>query len=500
MYEKQLTTNTLHKIFYGALIILTLSLIYPTKINPDINFAGTSRDWCIYILSLILALLAVFPIIWPITLYFNYGQTARITRVKGFFSIDAVIYYLRRFWIGDEECKAVIESWERKDKDAVNNLSKKFEEIVNETFGHDRFQQAQVFIALLAIVVLFFAFEGGLQLAREWQKDVQVPHNPLGIKVDIVSLAAIFGAYTWITSDVINRYRQSDLGSSDLYWYALRLIVAIPLGQAIAMAFKENGAVLSFVISMFSLSRIQQILGSLVNRIPGIQVTATDARDDITIKLPGIDQSVADRLSAEGVTTVAQLAAIDPVFLSSRAGIPFQILLRYVDSAILWQFVGSKLLNLREFGWRGASDIISFAERQQQALVQPRADEYIDAKSALVKAKTEYEQAQAEFDKIFAQITDQTPTEDPLHTQADNARNDVKDKKERKISAEAEENKALLAISASIPDPRLFSDISVKANINESALSELVKVLTDDEYAQFIRHMMQGDQVKEKAW
>ncbi len=492
-----ITINTLPKIFYGSLIILTLTFAYPTYFNPNITFVGTSRDWCVYILSLILALLAVFPIIWPVTLYYYYGQTERITRVKGFFSIEAISYYLQRFWKSDEACRNAVKEWNKNttDSTARDKLLVEFGNKINETFGHERFRQAMTFITLLAIVVLFFAFEGGLQLARELQKAGPSPHSPLGIKADIVSLAAIFGAYTWITSDVIYRYRQNDLGSSDLYWYALRLIVAIPLGQAIGMAFKHsgNGAVLAFVISMFSLSRIQQILGSLVNRIPGVPITTPDARDDITIKLPGIDQSVADRLSAEGVTTVAQLAGIDPVFLSSRAGIPFQILLKYIDTAILWQFVGTKLLDLREFGWCGASDIILFAERQR-VLAQSHDDEYKNAVSDLVKAQTEYERAKDDADRISSQITEQIPIGNPLRTQYDNAHNAAKTKEDEMSLAEAKQKAAFDALSATItpPDPNLFGDIKEKAKIEVSALSELIKVLTEDEYAQFIRQMIKA--------
>jgi hypothetical protein len=489
MNEKQPTTNRVLKVFYGALFLLSLSLIYPAKINPEISFAGTSQDWCIYILSLILALLTAFPIIWPITLYFNYGQTARISRIKGFFSVSSIRYYLQRFWKADKACRDAIELWDKQKSGAAKDgLINQLDIKINETFGHDRSQQAMTFITLLTVVILFFTYEGGLQLAREGQN----PHNLLGVKVDVISLAAIFGAYTWITSDVIYRYRQSDLGSSDLYWYALRLIVAIPLGQAIAKAAPtDSGALLAFVISMFSLPRIQQILGSLVNRIPGIPVTTEDARDDITLRLPGIDQRVSDKLSAEGVTTVSQLAAIDPVFLSSRAGIPFQLLLKYIDSAILWRLVGPKLLSLREFGWCGASDIISFAERQQQALIKSRVEKYMEAKSFLIKAISEQVEAQREFDKISAQIPDQTSAEDPLHIQAHDAYKDLKDKEEKKVAAEAGQNTALLAISASItPASELFSDISGKATISESGLSELIKVLSDDEYAQFIRHML----------
>jgi hypothetical protein len=58
---------------------------------------------------------------------------------------------------------------------------------------------------------------------------------------------------------------------------------------------------------MFSLPRIQEILGNLLNRGTGVSLAAAASPDaaDVVIRLPGIDQRLADRLAAEGITTIA---------------------------------------------------------------------------------------------------------------------------------------------------------------------------------------------------
>lgn len=473
MYKNKIPTGSLLGIFYCILLLLGIALVYLGILKPYVDIAGASPDWCIYILAMMLALLAVFPIIWPIIQYFQYGQTTRITRIKGFFQTQAMVSYFRQFWMGDEECKNLLENYQdTPNAQAEQALNTKFGDIIANAFGHDRYRQAMVYIVVLAVFVLFFAFAGGLQLSRGIQTPLKPPGLPFGLHIDIVSLAAIFGAYTWITSDVIYRYRQSDLASSDLYWYALRLIVAVPLGQAIAKTVPDNGALVSFVISMFSLSRIQQMLGYLINRFyPGVPATGNDTRDDITIKLPGIDQVIADRLAAEGVTTIAQLASIDPIFLSSRTGIAFQILLRYIDTAILWQYTGAKLLVLREYGLIGASDIILLACRY------PEVHIFIDSKSLLGKAKADYQKA-----------SDEAKRTSVSGSLGNDNRDDLKAKME---SAQADYNVASTHLTASSP-PDLYKDIGAKADMSALALSELVIVLAGDDYAQFIRKMLQS--------
>ena len=96
---------------------------------------------------------------------------------------------------------------------------------------------------------------------------------PLGLRLDLVSVAAIFGAYTWIASNSITRGHLWTFHPSDLAWYALRLLIAVPLGQAIAQTAPGSatagavGAFLAFVISMFSLDGIKKFLAAAATRL-----------------------------------------------------------------------------------------------------------------------------------------------------------------------------------------------------------------------------------------
>ncbi len=209
------------------------------------------------------------------------------------------------------------------------------------------------------------------------------PHYLANIVPNLTSLAAIFGAYTWVASDVISRYRLNDLGSSNLYWYSLRFIIAVPLGEAIAALAGGAGAgvptgvagpVLAFVLSMFSLPRLQSMLGGLAAKTYNLPASPDAARDDMPIQMPGIDQNTADILAGESVNTIAAIAAADPVMLNGRTAIPFNLVLEYIDTAILWKFTGSQLLTMREFGWAGASHVLAFGSigQRRKPIGKPR--------------------------------------------------------------------------------------------------------------------------------
>jgi hypothetical protein len=200
--------------------------------------------------------------------------------------------------------------------------------------------------------------------------------------LDLVSVAAIFGAYTWVASDAITRNHQWTLHPSDLSWYALRLIIAVPLGQAIALLWHGapsggggssasvgllgagTGAFLAFVISMFSLDSITQILSSIASKTGALPSTTPEERDDVVLRLPGVDEEKARTLQVEGVSTIAQLITVDPILISIRTGLQFEYILRLIDVALIWRYFGANTKLLCSLGFTGASSLLKLRDAQ----------------------------------------------------------------------------------------------------------------------------------------
>ena len=379
---------TLLDLAVGA--ILTFLFLWVTGILAGtvvVNLPWLQRSWLLWLTILLSTGLALTLLMLPIHIFRKYAQHQRLEQIESFYSADIITEYFTRFWAGSNGIGAAVKAYRDApegspaEEFAADVLTAKFKAVLNDMFCVDRFRGATRLLFAVAACVLFAAFETGIMWGVDFGTSKELAHYLFGIKLSPAAIAAIFGTYTWVASDVINRLRLADLSSSDIHWYTLRFVVAIPLGMVIDQfaGFKvadtispvtSIGPVLAFVISMFSLSRIQAVLGALVNRGTGVAVTTVETADanDLAVRLPGIDQRLADRLAEEGVTTIAQIATCDPVRLSSRSNIPFNLMLEYIDAAILWQFVGPKLLQLREYGWAGASHVLAFAKRGEKGL------------------------------------------------------------------------------------------------------------------------------------
>jgi hypothetical protein len=102
--------------------------------------------------------------------------------------------------------------------------------------GGSRIAPGILLLSSSSAIIMFIGIGGGLGLAASLLNGSHKPPipiiMPLELQSDLISTAAIFGAYTWSVTDAITRSDQWRLHPSDLTWYSLRLIIAIPLGHA----------------------------------------------------------------------------------------------------------------------------------------------------------------------------------------------------------------------------------------------------------------------------
>ncbi len=340
----------------------------------------------IYGFSLVCVLLSLWLLIGPVFAYINIGQPKKIEIIRGFYSPDLIARYFDQFWRGRDGFAALVRQWRAQrpnlSPDLTAELETKFAGLFRDDFGPSVYLAPSVLLTAVGFIVLFFGYAGGIALG-EALVNGSPPITPLGVQLDLVSVAAIFGAFTWIASDSITRNHQWTFHPSDLSWYALRLIIAVPLGQAISVIWRAapgaagstpaallgtgTGAFLAFVISMFSLDSITKILSNVAAKAGMLPSTTPEERNDVIVKLPGVDEEKASALRTEGVTTIAQLIAVDPIRTSIRTGLPFEYVVCLIDAALLWRYVGVQLDALREFGFIGASQVLNFAEAQRPA-------------------------------------------------------------------------------------------------------------------------------------
>jgi hypothetical protein len=263
----------------------------------------------------------------------------------------------------------------------------------------------------------------------------------------------------------------------------------------------NTGAAIAFLISMFSYERISAITSSLVNRALNVPAAAPDETNDLVVKLPGVDQTTAYIFASEGMTTVAELASADPIRVSLRTGLPFDQVISLVDSAILWRYVNTKLLILREYGWAGASNVLYYKETlQAYNTAKAKADAaktvLEDAQNALTRAEEDLTTAETnlaaaqETDPNYAHLKDAV-------TQAKTKREDCEQTiKTTRKNVECTGNALSQAREPLVdqsPDGmrKLLEDMATATKtLTVAGLQDITEQICVDSYAKFIRRLM----------
>jgi hypothetical protein len=496
----------------------------------------------IYAFSLVCVLLSLWLLIGPLFAYIKNGQSRKIEIIRGFYSPDLIARYFEQFWRGRDGFSKLVRQWRNErpniSQGLVDQIEARFLDLFRDDFGLRVYLIPSILLGAVGFIVLFFGFAGGIGLAEALLSgSSQAPVKPLGLQLDLVSVAAIFGAFTWIASDSITRNHQWTFHPSDLSWYALRLIIAVPLGQAIALLWHGipapgagastgllgagTGAFLAFVISMFSLDSITKILSSVAVKAGGLASTAPDERNDVIVRLPGVDEEKARALAAEGVTTIVQLIAVDPIHTSISTGLQFEYILALIDTALLWRYFGTDLDALREFGFIGASQVLNFAEERYPSELTTRARAVAEAATELERCDGAIATAGTALNAALAALGQPPPTvaavEEELH-QADSRladaqlsgaeRASLQDRRLLLQAAVARNNElaqavasrdaaqaalkdretALLAPTANHHD--LVTAIATKIKGSPDGIDNIINQLAKDPYADFIRRLL----------
>jgi hypothetical protein len=461
----------------GLLVLVGILSFIEYWLKALFNYWGLLYKTDLVVLAIAGASLAFAVIEAAILHYVLITQKVRRKLVSSYYRPETIAEYLLQFWLSLDDVRKTLDGWspgQQLDDDKKSKVEQTFNEILDDYFGTKRFLFPNTILLITGLFVLYFAIEGGLVFAMGFPNAPDKTLYMLGITVDVISIAAIFGAYTWIAADVINRDYQGTLNASHLYWYAMRFVVAVPLGQAVAVtksatdAFSSNsGAAIAFLISMFSYERISAIASSLVNRATGAPAAAPDENTDLIIKLPGVDQPTAETFAAEGITTIAKLASSDPILVAVRTGLPFDQVILLVDAALLWRYADTKLLILREFGWAGASNVLN----------------YYDASQRYRKAVAEETEAR--------QMRDAMAADAPQRAAADAPERAAADKKHKDATEELTAAKSRLNGGSEEAMGQLLQDMADAAKpITKAGLHCIIEQVRADTYAQFIRRLM----------
>ena len=303
-------------------------------------FATPMASWERWILLALVVTLATCLTAAPFIRFLAIGWHCRYSEFTNRIRDGAVKYYLAQFWHRElAETPAA-----STDPVAAEALFAK----LYLTYDTRRVFAAPVLLLLLlafisAVLVVQTGIDACFDHACLVKPDVAVRifpvvvgiFAPLGdVVLPLASAAAVAGAYMFVVSDAILRARRGTMNPSDVYWYSLRLLIAIPMGLAFTqLAAATVAGLVSFGLGAFPIDSITKLLRRFTNKSFGGAEDAQEA--DELVKLDGVTVPISVALVAEGIESIDELVGADPVLLSLKSGIPFPSILRFASQAVV---------------------------------------------------------------------------------------------------------------------------------------------------------------------
>ncbi|GJH29314.1 hypothetical protein [Caballeronia novacaledonica] len=164
-----------------------------------------------------------------------------------------------------------------------------------------------------------------------------------------IGLCALSGAYLFAVGDGVFRMHKRTLNVADTYWYALRIIVALPVGLVLG----DRKA--AFAVGLLPVEVFLNLFIYLANRLIGRK--AEKEKPDAIKNLSGVTTPLAITLESEGVNSIEQLAVMDPIIVAIRTGLPFRLVIRLCSKALVWQYIRDSTSKLESIGLVDAKSV-----------------------------------------------------------------------------------------------------------------------------------------------
>jgi hypothetical protein len=290
-------------------------------------------------ISVALTVLLVALIAYPLFVYVCFGWTRKANDIILSMSSSCAKLFLSTFQSADVE---------------IDRAKAEFKRFYYQWYGR-RYLIAPIIIVICAATVSSYGLvDTGLFNLDAFNKiPVDVAEY---IHLPLIAVAAVSGAYAFVTWNLIWRTARRDISPSDIQGAAIRMLIAIPLGYSFAALLKDDlGPFIAFAAGAFPLKTVETLLQRLSSKQLGVD-NDNASKDQVT-ELSCIDRTIAERLQDADITTVCQLAYCDPVQICMRTNLGFEFVSDIAAQALAWIYLGDKLAHLRLLGLRGAVEI-----------------------------------------------------------------------------------------------------------------------------------------------
>jgi hypothetical protein len=326
------------------------------------------------VVAILLAAIASTLIAAPFIGFLTRGWFARFDEFRNSLQDGALFAYLRRFWsvrLLDEIHRAP--SAEQPSEEALGEeatwkaLEARHADVsgrVFETIYHEQFGLCSFLPPFLLLVVITYAEAVLLAPLRACGGESSACHGVFfGADAQLV-ISAIAGAYMFAVSDAIINIRRRSLNVSDVYWYALRAFLALPIATLFAAAPGDSmKPVFAFAVAMLPVDVLMKEIRRFAYPASLAQANPAEQGDQL-LTLAGVTTPVVGLFLSEGVYSVEQIAASDPVLLAIRTGLPFRFVIRLGGQAIVRRHLGDRARELVPLGLADAGPICDLVKRE----------------------------------------------------------------------------------------------------------------------------------------
>lgn len=347
--------------------------------------------------AIVVAGLATCLVAAPFIGFLSHGWFARFDEFRNSLKDGALFAYLRRFWcarlldaIYEERVekakrpaadapqapvhpehdlyqrKQNLGIWEQLEQESLGVVPRVFEHIYHEQFGLGPFVPP-----FLLLVVITYIQAVALALINPCAANLQSCNGYFFGAAPLLVISALSGAYMFAVSDAVMNIRRRSLNVTDVYWYALRTFLAIPIAIFFSASHTTGMSsstiqswtpTLAFAIALLPVD----ILMKQIRRIgySALSSSPKEEEDDQLLTLWGVTSPVVVLFLSEGVYSIEQVGTADPVLLSIRTGLPFRLMLRFGSQSIVRRHFGDAAKNLIPIGLSDAVSIYDLVARE----------------------------------------------------------------------------------------------------------------------------------------
>lgn len=359
----------------GALSLIPGPRFYDTTVPVSVADVQT---------AIVVAVIATCLVAAPFIGFLRHGWFARYFEFRNSLKDGALFAYLRRFWSDrlleevrerreenahggtfvdpEQQLHGNAQGWNDLERECLGVGRGVFEQIYHEQYGFRPFVPP-----FLLLLVVTYIEAVALAFMNPCAAKLQFcPAYFFGVD-PVVVISALSGAYFFAVSDAVMGIRRRSLNVTDVYWYALRTFLAVP----IAIFFSSTNPAPSqswgtsawaFGFAVLPVDVLVKLIRQFGYSFLKLTTNPKEEEGDQLLTLSGLTSPIVVLFLAEGVYSVEQVATADPVLLAIRTGLPFRLMLRFGSLAIVRRHLGDAAQKLTTIGFGDAISIYFFCQ------------------------------------------------------------------------------------------------------------------------------------------